>query len=57
MNKEKLIKLLSECASELWDREYSAWYNANTMRSFEEWGSDYTKKLIKDCYEMISELE
>ena len=57
MNKEKLIELLSECASEIYTNEYSCWYNANTMRSFEEWRSSYTKSLIEACYKTINELE
>lgn len=57
MDKEKLIRLLSECASELYDLEYTAWYNANTMRTFKEWQSGYTKSLIDSCNSMINEIE
>lgn len=56
MDKEQLIKILNDCAAQLYNQEYNHWYNANTMLSYEEWRSGYTQELIDSCHEMVTEL-
>lgn len=57
MNRVEIIELLRELSQELYEQEYRAWYNANTMRSFEEWRSCYAKTLIDCANTMIDELD
>lgn len=55
--KKEQAQLLRDAAREMYDQEYSSWYNANTMRSFEEWGSGYTKSLIERLNTLADEIE
>lgn len=57
MDKQKMIKLLEDCAEELYNQEYNSWYNASTMRSFEEWRCETIRGLISSCRSTITELE
>lgn len=43
--KDKLSQLLHDAADEIWEQEYSSWWNANTMRSWEDWFSGSTQEL------------
>jgi hypothetical protein len=56
MHKDKMINLLRDCAEQLYEQDYNRWYSANTMLSFEEWRSNWSKVLIDRCNEVINEL-
>lgn len=54
---EQIIESLRDAASTIWSKDYDQWYGANTMRSHEEWMSDYTKEQIDSLYDLADKLE
>lgn len=46
--KINLELLLDNAKDAIYELEYSIWYNANTIRSFEDYRSNNNKKLINN---------